>query len=155
MAQGLFWWVRAQDWSPHAPGISKNANGPIGIPLIRGTSGTGQYPPKGVKAWGEGPLKPKEISRYRDTHGQIRAEDNTAGRPKCYLAPGEVQTDIDLPLWQRNLSVLITVRRVHYGEMGKAPITPLPQAFYFVKVLLIFFSFWVDHQRVGEFPFSP
>ena len=39
--------------------------------------------------------------------------------------------------------------------MGKAPTTPLPQAFYFVKVLLKCFSFWVDHQRVGEFPFPP
>ena len=37
--------------------------------------------------------------------------------------------------------------------MGKTPTTPLPQAFYFVKVLLILFSFLVDHQRVGEFPF--
>ena len=44
--------------------------------------------------------------------------------------------------WQRNLSVLIKVRRVHYGEMGKALTTPLPQAFYFVKLLLVFFSFW-------------
>ena len=52
-------------------------------------------------------------------------------------------------------SVLITVRRVHYNKMGKIPTTPLSQVFYFVKVLLIFFSFWVDHQRVGEFPFSP
>ena len=47
------------------------------------------------------------------------------------------------------------VRRVHYGKMGKAPTTPLFQAFYFVIVLLIFFSFWVDYQRVGEFPISP
>ena len=36
--------------------------------------------PKEVKAWGEGPLRPKEISRHRDTLGQIRAADNTAGR---------------------------------------------------------------------------
>ena len=59
--------------------------------------------------------------------------------------------------WQGNLSVLIKVRRVHYAEMGKAPTTPLPQAFYFIKVLLVFFFFFlfgVDHQRVGEFPFS-
>ena len=55
-------------------------------------------------------------------------------------------------LWQGNLSVIA----VHYSEMGKAPTSPLPQAFYFVKVLfMLFFSFWVDHQRVGEFPFSP
>ena len=53
------------------------------------------------------------------------------------------------------ISVLITVRRIHYSKMGKFPTTPLPQAFYFVKVLLIFFSFWVDHQRVSEFPLSP
>ena len=33
-----------------------------------------------VKAWGEGPLRPKEISSYQDTLGQIRAADNTAGR---------------------------------------------------------------------------
>ena len=35
---------------------------------------------KGVKTWGEGPLKPKDISRYRDTLGQIRAADNIARR---------------------------------------------------------------------------
>ena len=54
------------------------------------------------------------------------------------------------------ISVLITVRSVHYSKMGKVPTTPPPhptppQVFYFVKVLLIFFSFWVDHQWVGEF----
>ena len=32
-------------------------------------------------------------------------------------------TDIDLSFWQRNISVLIKVRRVHYGETGEAPIT--------------------------------
>ena len=32
-------------------------------------------------------------------------------------------TPILICLWKRNLSVLITVRRVHYGEMGKAPTT--------------------------------
>ena len=37
-------------------------------------------PMKGVKAWGEGPLRPKEISRYQDTLSQIHAADNTAGR---------------------------------------------------------------------------
>ena len=53
------------------------------------------------------------------------------------------------------ISVLITVRTVHYSKMCKVPTTPIPQAFYFVKVLVIFFSFLVDHQRVGEFPFPP
>ena len=42
--------------------------------------------------------------------------------------------------WQRNLSVLKQMRRVHYGDMGKAPTKPLPQAFYFVNVLLLFFG---------------
>ena len=54
----------------HAPSIPKNAYGP----------GDEPNPPKGINAWGEGPLRPKEISRYRDTLGQIRAVDNMAGR---------------------------------------------------------------------------
>ena len=62
------------------PAFQKNAYGPIGIPLIRGVSGTGWWPPKGVKALGEGPLRPKEISRYQHILGQISAADNTAGR---------------------------------------------------------------------------
>ena len=107
------------------PDFAKNALGPVGIPLVRGASGAGQWtqpPRKGVKAWGEGPLRPKEISRYRDTLGQIHAADNTAGRSATRHLE-RCQTDSDLPLWQQNLSVLITVRRVHYGEMGTAPTT--------------------------------
>ena len=45
-------------------------------------------------------------------------------------------TDIDLLLRQRNLSVLITARRVHYGEMGKAPTTPTN-----LPIALIWFLF--------------
>ena len=52
--------------------------------------------PKEVKAWGEGTLRPKEISRYRDTLGQIRAADNTAGRSATRHLE-RCQTDIDLP----------------------------------------------------------
>ena len=78
--KGFFWWVRTQSRCLHAPGISKNAYGPVGIPLIRCALGTGRYPPQGGKSLGEGPLKSKEISRYRDTLGQIQAADNTAGR---------------------------------------------------------------------------
>ena len=51
--------------------------------------------PKGVKAWGEGPLRPKEISRYRDTLGQIRAADNTAGRSATRQLE-RCQSEIDL-----------------------------------------------------------
>ena len=68
-----FLWAWAKGRSPHAPSISKNAYGPIGIHLIRGASGTG-------KSLGEGPLRPKEISRYRDTLGQIHPADNMASR---------------------------------------------------------------------------
>ena len=42
VARGFFWWVGAQGRSPHAPGISKNAYSPVGIPLIMGPSGAGQ-----------------------------------------------------------------------------------------------------------------
>ena len=40
-AQGLFYGGPTQGRSPHAPGISKNAYGPVGIPLIRGAPGAG------------------------------------------------------------------------------------------------------------------
>ena len=40
----------------------------------------GDDPPKGVKECEEGPLRPKEISRYWYTLGQISAADNTGGR---------------------------------------------------------------------------
>ncbi len=70
-----------QGRSPHAPGIPKNAYGPVGIPLIGAPQAPDDEPPsKGVKALGEGTLGRKEISRYGDTLGQIRAADNTAGR---------------------------------------------------------------------------
>ena len=37
------------------------------------------------------------------------------------------------------ISVLITVRRLHYSKMGKVTTTHLPLAFSFVKIMLIFF----------------
>ena len=37
--RSFFWWIRAQDRSPHAPGGSKNASGPVGIPLKKCASG--------------------------------------------------------------------------------------------------------------------
>ena len=57
--------------------------------------------------------------------------------------------------WQQNFSVLIMVRRVHDGQMGKAPTTPLPQAFYFVKVLLNFFLFGLIINGSVNFLFLP
>ena len=38
-----FWWVRKQGRSPHAPSMAKNTFGPVGIPFIRGASGTRQH----------------------------------------------------------------------------------------------------------------
>ena len=53
---------------------------PSAFPLLGAPQTPGDQPPKGVIAWMEGPLRLKEISRHRDTLGQIRAPDNTAGR---------------------------------------------------------------------------
>ena len=49
----------------------------LGVPQAPGDEPS---PPEGGKNLGGRPLKPKEISGYRDTLGQIRAADNTAGR---------------------------------------------------------------------------
>ena len=85
------------------------------------TAMSGDDPPKGVKTWGEGPLRPKEISRYRDTLGQIRAADNTVGRSATRHME-RYRPRLIYPLAAKSL-VLITVRRAHYGKMGKAPTT--------------------------------
>ena len=50
VAQGIFWWVRAQGRSPHAPSMAKNTFGLVGRrQTINPTL------PKGVKAWGTAP----------------------------------------------------------------------------------------------------
>ena len=73
MAQGLFLGGTGRRAVAHTrPEFVKNTLGPFGIPLVRGASGAGQ--------WTQPSRRPKEISRYRDTLGQIRAADNTAGR---------------------------------------------------------------------------
>ena len=73
-------WGRAQGQSPHAPGIPKNAYGPVNIPLIRGATVARRWAPpsEGGKSLGERPPRLKEISRYRVTLRQIRDADNTA-----------------------------------------------------------------------------
>ena len=75
MAQGLFLGGTGRRAVAHTrPEFAKNALGPVGIPPVRRRA-MNPTPSKG-----EGPLRPKAISRYRDTLGQIRAADNTAGR---------------------------------------------------------------------------
>ena len=62
---------------------------------------------------------------------QTRILDN-----RLYYTYCSGNTDIDLPLWQRNFSVLITVRRVYYGKIGRAP--------------TIFSAlFWSQSRRIG------
>ena len=79
MAQGLFYGGSERRAVAHTrPAFLKmpTAFSLIGAPLAPGDNPTS----KRVKVWGESPLRPKEISSYRDTLGQIRAADNTAGR---------------------------------------------------------------------------
>ena len=65
--KAFLWWVRTKGRSPHVPGISQKCLGRLRRRAMNPTS------PKGVKAWGEGPLRPKEPPKHRDTLGQIRA----------------------------------------------------------------------------------
>ena len=45
--------------------------------------------PKGAKAWVEGPLRPKEIPKHRDTLGQIRASTTRPAKvlPRSWRGP--------------------------------------------------------------------
>ena len=96
--KAFFGWDRAQGRSPHTPGVCQKCPRPrrhspcYGRLTHRAMNPT---PSKGVKAWGGRPLRPKEISRYRDTLGQIRAADNTAGRSATRHLE-RCQTDSDL-----------------------------------------------------------
>ena len=71
---------------------------PSAFPLLGAPQAPGDEPnpPEGGKSLGEGPLRPKEISRYRVSLGQIRAADNTAGRIATRHLE-RCQTEIDLP----------------------------------------------------------
>ena len=105
------------------PAFTKMPTAPLAFLLLGAPQAPGDEPnhPKRVKASEEGPLRPKEISRYRDTLGQIRAADNTAGRSATRQLARYIP--ILICLQAAKSLVLITVRRVHYGKMGKAPTT--------------------------------
>ena len=78
-------WVQSQGRSPHATGKAKNTFDPVGIPLFR-APGNKPNPPKGVKAWGDGPLRPEKTPVPRHTQ-QNRPE---VRRPtKCNPTTGE------------------------------------------------------------------
>ena len=57
-------WVRSQGRSPHASGKVKNSFDPVGILLFGAPQAPGNKPNplKGVKDWGDGPLRPEELS---------------------------------------------------------------------------------------------
>ena len=62
------------------PTFPKMPTAPSAFPLSGAFQAPGNNPPWRVKAWGEAPLRPKEISRCRDILGRIPKH----GRPKCY-----------------------------------------------------------------------
>ena len=63
------------------PAFPEMSTAPSAFPLLGAPQAPGDEPntPKEVKAWRKGPMRPKEISRYRDTLGQTRTADYTAG----------------------------------------------------------------------------
>ena len=64
------------------PAFPKMLKAPSAFPLLGAPQVPGnKSPTEGRKKWGEGFLRPKEISKYRDTLGQIRAADNPV---KCF-----------------------------------------------------------------------
>ena len=64
------------------PAFPKIPSAPSAFPLLGAPQAPGDQPnpPEGGKSLGEGPLRPEEISRCRDTLGWIRAAVNTADR---------------------------------------------------------------------------
>ena len=72
-------WVQSQDRSPHVSGKVKNTFDPVSIPLFGAPQAPGNTPPRGVKAWGDGPLRPEELSSA-EAHPAEPPRDKTAYR---------------------------------------------------------------------------
>ena len=77
------------------PAFPKMPTAPSAFSMLGAPQVPGDDPPKWVKDWGEGLLRPREISRYRDTLGQICDADNTVGRSATRHLE-RCQTEIDL-----------------------------------------------------------
>ena len=89
------------------PAFPKNAYGPVGIPLIRGASDAGRSTSatRGVIAWGEGPLMPKEISRHRDTRPADAEGPGLGGGPVsvfCERSMTKKRILLNVLSWPRN-----------------------------------------------------
>ena len=111
----FFGWDRARGGlRPCARSLPKIPSAPSAFPLLGAPQAPGNEPNpprKGVKAWGEGPLRPKEISRYRDTLGQIRAADNTAGRSATRHPSTDYNTMIHPDFYLNDLDIYYSYSR--------------------------------------------
>ena len=72
-------WVRSQGRRPHASGKVKNTFDPVSILLfgVPQAPGNKHNPPKRVKARGDGPLRPEELSSA-EAHPAEPPRDKTA-----------------------------------------------------------------------------
>ena len=98
VAQGLFFGGSGRRAIAHTrPAFPKNAYGPVGIPLLGAPQAPGEEPnlPEGSKSLGGRPPEaegtPPQAPRY-----SARSAPRRYGWPKCYPAPGEVQTESNL-----------------------------------------------------------
>ena len=62
MAQGLFKVGPVAGQSPHTSGFAKIPSAPSAFPLLGAPQVQGNKPSEEGKAWGNGPLRPKELS---------------------------------------------------------------------------------------------
>ena len=92
----------AQGWSLYASGKAKNTFDPVDIPLLGVPQAPGNKPTpqKGVKAWGDGPLRPEELSSAK-AHPAEPPRDKTAYR----MQPNNWRGKIRGPLLCSNMLV--------------------------------------------------
>ena len=114
-------WVRSQGRSPHASSIAKNTSGPVGITLIRSTSGARQYPPPevsksrgGAAPWGWRKSTVSRHTRPDPCQGETRPAkcDPTTGEkrrktpsPRCIQQ--EIYNDTKIPHLGQSHNVVI------------------------------------------------
>ena len=88
-------WVQSQGRSPHASGKAKNTVDPVGIPLFGAPQAPGNNPPtKGVKTWGDGPLRQEELSSA-ESHPAEPPRGKTANRMQPNNWGGKIRRPLE------------------------------------------------------------
>ena len=120
MAQGLFFGGTGRRAVAHTrPEFPKMPTAPSAFPLLGAPQAPGDKPnlPEGSKSLGGRPPEAVGKSPGTETHS-ARTASRQLGRPKCYPAPGDVQSEINLsPKWSTRFDTAAFIATLCHNAM--------------------------------------